>query len=135
MSIHGETSPGVRPRSPAQSPCPERATFEQIHPVPGDIVLRTTSRSDVLACTGVWNGVAVTGGQSSWEDLWLGEDYIAFNASAPAVLPSVPTSDQHYAIAVLSATEAVSVSDLQLSYPAGDESQACFAAQVERLCR
>jgi hypothetical protein len=111
------------------------ATFEQIHPVPGDIVLRTTSRSDLLACPGGWNGVAVTAGQGSWGNLWLGEDCIVFNASAPATLPSVSTNDQHYAIAVLSATDAVSVSDLLLSYPAGDESQACFVARVERLCR
>jgi len=111
----------------------EPATFEQIHLVPGEIVLRTTSRSDLLACPGGWWGVAVTAGRGSWGDLWLGEDCIAFNASAPATLPSVATSG-HYAIAVLSATEAGSVSDLLLSYPAGDESQACFVAQVERRC-
>ena len=32
------------------------ATFEQIHPVPADIVLITSSAADLLACPGGWNG-------------------------------------------------------------------------------
>lgn len=112
----------------------EAATFEQIHPIPGVITLSTTATSALLACPGGWGGTAVTTGAGSWGSVWLGEDCIQFDASSAATLPSVSTTDQHFAVAVLSPAGPVIVPELVLSYRAGDDSQACFVAEIERPC-
>lgn len=52
-----------------------------------------------------------------------------------ASLPSVDTSDQHYAIAVIATSGIVKVQELRLTYEPGDESQKCFLALVERVCQ
>jgi hypothetical protein len=102
--------------------------------VPGVITLKTTATVPLLACSGGWGGIAVTSGRGSWGSTWVGEDCIRFDASAPATLPSVSTTDQHYAIAVLSPTGPVTVPQLVLSYVPGDDSEACFVAEVEQPC-
>jgi hypothetical protein len=113
----------------------DSATFEQIHPVPGPITLSTSSTTELLACPGGWWGSVTRSGAGSWGSLWLGEDCIPFSASNTAVLPSVATTDQHYAIAVVATTGAVTVQELRLTYRPGDESQMCFVAMIERPCQ
>jgi hypothetical protein len=111
------------------------ATFEQIHPIPGPITLSTTSTTELLACPGGWQGTVTRSGAGSWGSRWLGEDCIPFSASKPASLPSVNTSDQHYAIAVIATSGIVKVQELRLTYEPGDDSHTCFLALVERPCQ
>ncbi|MGD9995873.1 MAG: hypothetical protein AB7L17_04815 [Ilumatobacteraceae bacterium] len=113
----------------------DAATFEQIHSIPGPITLSTTSATELLACPGGWQGTVTRGGAGSWGSRWLGEDCVPFSATKPASLPSVNTSDQHYAIAVIATSGSVNVQELRLTYEPGDESQTCFLAMVERPCQ
>ena len=112
----------------------DAATFEQIHLLPGDITLETTSESDLLACPGGWHGTAIRTGQGSWAARWMGEDCKRFNRATPARLPAVQTTIQHYAIAVLSTAGTINVPELRLTYQAGDDAEACYVAEVEQPC-
>jgi hypothetical protein len=112
------------------------ATFEQIHPSPGNIIVSTTSPLDLIACPGGWHGLAVRSGPGAWGPAWLGEDCIRFNAASPARLPPVSTTNQHYAIAVVSANGELSVPELRVVYQPGDDDGAiCYVAEVERACQ
>jgi hypothetical protein len=42
------------------------ATFAQVHLLPGETVLSTSSTARLLACPGGWNGLAVTSGPGAW---------------------------------------------------------------------
>jgi hypothetical protein len=149
FAVAGCESNGTETATPSTSTSPLRtvtmtnvevsdsdtATFEQIHPVPGAMTLSTSSTTELLACPGAWQGTVTRHGTGSWGSLWLGEDCISFNASNPATLPSVTTSNQHYAIAVVSTAGAITVHELRLTYHPGDDSQMCFVAKVERPCQ